>query len=83
MLHRGLTAFCHKSIYDTVVEGVVARAKKIKIGHGLDPSVELGPLVSKEQHTKVAGDIQSGRREGVEVATGGGVIGTKAISSSC
>ena len=62
----GSRLFAHKSVYDKVVEGMVARAQKIKVGHGLDPSVELGPLVSKEQHTKVAGFIevrpQGGRR---------------------
>ena len=30
-----------------------AEAGKIKIGHGLDPTVNLGPLVSKEQHERV------------------------------
>jgi len=44
----GSRLFAHKSIYDKVVEGVVARAGKIKVGHGLDPTVDLGPLVSKE-----------------------------------
>ena len=73
----GSRLFAHKSVYDKVVEGMVARAQKIKVGHGLDPSVELGPLVSKEQHTKVAGFIEAGRKEGVEVATGGGVIGNQ------
>ena len=42
------------------------KAGKIKVGHGLDPTVQLGPLVSKEQHTKVHGFIESGRKEGVE-----------------
>jgi phenylacetaldehyde dehydrogenase len=56
---------------------MVNRAGKIKVGHGLDPSVQLGPLVSKEQHTKVAGYIESGRKEGVKVETGGGVIGNQ------
>jgi phenylacetaldehyde dehydrogenase len=35
------------------------------------------PLVSKEQHQKVAGCIESGRKEGVKVETGGGVIGNQ------
>ena len=55
---------------------------KIKVGHGLDPSVQLGPLVSKEQHEKVAGYIESGRKEGAKVETGGGVIGNQGILSS-
>ena len=58
----GSRLFAHKSVYDKVVEGMVNKAGKIKVGHGLDPSVQLGPLVSKEQHSKVAGYIESGRK---------------------
>ena len=73
----GSRLFAHKSVYDKIVEGMIDRAKRIKVGHGLDPTVELGPLVSREQHTKVTGYIESGRKEGVKVETGGGAIGDK------
>ena len=73
----GSRLFAHKSVYDKVVEGIMARAGKIKVGHGLDPSVELGPLVSKEQHTRVTGYIESGRKQGATVATGGHIIGNQ------
>jgi phenylacetaldehyde dehydrogenase len=56
---------------------VTAEAGKIKIGHGLDPSVNLGPLVSKEQHERVRGFLESGRKEGAEVVTGGNVPGNQ------
>jgi phenylacetaldehyde dehydrogenase len=69
----GSRLFAHKSIYDRVVEGVTAEAGKIRIGHGLDPNVNLGPLVSKEQHNRVRGFLESGRKEGAEVVTGGNV----------
>ena len=49
----------------------MAEAGKLKVGHGLDPTVNLGPLVSKEQHQRVAGYIKSGRGEGAEVVVGG------------
>src|SRR5579871_4062783 len=73
----GSRLFAHKSIYDRVVEGVSAEAGKIKIGHGLDPNVNLGPLVSKEQHERVRGFLESGRKEGAEVVTGGKVPGNQ------
>jgi phenylacetaldehyde dehydrogenase len=69
----GSRLFAHKRVYDRIVAGVVAEAGKMKIGHGLDRSVSLGPLVSKEQHDRVTGFIQSGRHEGAEVVTGGKV----------
>jgi phenylacetaldehyde dehydrogenase len=71
----GSRLFAHKSIYDRVVSGIVSEAGKLKIGHGLDPSVQLGPLVSKEQHERVTGFINSGRNQGAEVVTGGNTFG--------
>ena len=62
----GSRLFAHKSVYDKVVEGMVNKAANIKVGHGLDPSVQLGPLVSKEQHTKVQGFIEFGPQGGRE-----------------
>jgi phenylacetaldehyde dehydrogenase len=73
----GSRLVAHKSIYDRMVDGVVAAAGKMKIGHGLDPTVNLGPLVSKEQHQRVTGFIDSGRSEGAEVVTGGKVAGSQ------
>jgi phenylacetaldehyde dehydrogenase len=67
----GSRLFAHKSVYDRIVNGVVAEAGKLKVGHGLDPTVDLGPLVSKDQHQRVSDFIQSGRSDGAEVVTGG------------
>src|SRR5476651_763672 len=71
----GSRLFAHKSVYDKIVNGVTREAAKLKVGHGLDPSVNLGPLVSKEQHNRVTGFLESGRQQGAEVVTGGNVIG--------
>jgi phenylacetaldehyde dehydrogenase len=67
----GSRLFVHKSVYERVVDGVVAEAGKLKVGHGLDPTVNLGPLVSKEQHERVTGYIAIGVSQGAEVVTGG------------
>src|SRR5277367_4744505 len=73
----GSRLFAHKSIYDRIVSGIVAEAGKMKVGHGLDPTVNLGPLVSKEQHERVKGFLAAGQREGAEVVTGGKVAGNQ------
>jgi phenylacetaldehyde dehydrogenase len=46
-------------------------ASKIKIGPGLDPSTELGPLVSEEQFDRVSGFLTSGREQGAKFGAGG------------
>src|SRR6202795_5181339 len=73
----GSRLFAHKSIYDKIVDGVTREARRLKVGHGFDPSVNLGPLVSKEQHNRVTGFLEAGRQEGAEVVTGGKAIGNQ------
>ena len=71
----GSRLYAHKDIYDKVVAGVADIASKIKVGPGLDPATEMGPLVSDEQFARVTGYIESGLREGAKVAAGGSRVG--------
>jgi phenylacetaldehyde dehydrogenase len=66
----GSRLFAHDSVFDQVVEGMSAIAGKIKMGHGLDPATELGPLVSQEQYERVTGYIESGREQGAKFGAG-------------
>ena len=68
----GSRLYAHRKVFDRVVEGVSAVAAKLRLGPGLLPDTELGPLVSKEQQARVLGYIDSGRQEGAKVMTGGG-----------
>jgi phenylacetaldehyde dehydrogenase len=71
----GSRLFAHKSVYDKVVAGVADIASKIKVGPGLDPASEMGPLVSDEQFDRVTGYIEDGRQSGAKVAVGGNRVG--------
>jgi phenylacetaldehyde dehydrogenase len=71
----GSRLFAHKSVYDKVVGGVAEIAGKIKVGPGLDPVTEMGPLVSDEQFSRVTSYIEDGRRSGAHVAVGGNRVG--------
>src|SRR5580658_3792056 len=53
------------------VAGGSAGASAIRLGPGLDQTTEMGPLVSKEQQERVLGFIESGRKAGASVMTGG------------
>lgn len=68
----GSRLYAHTSIYDQVVAGVAAAAEGMQLGPGLDPTSQMGPLVSKVQQERVRGYIASGIADGVEVVTGGG-----------
>jgi acyl-CoA reductase-like NAD-dependent aldehyde dehydrogenase len=67
----GSRLFAHESIFDKVVEGVSDIASKIRVGSGLDPNTQMGPLVSEEQFQKVTGYIDSGLKEGAKATAGG------------
>lgn len=70
----GSRLYVQRSIFDKVVSGVSDIAANMNIGSGLDDGVQLGPLVSKNQHARVLDYIQSGLSEGAETATGGHAI---------
>ncbi len=73
----GSRLFVEDKIFDKVVEGVAARAKKIRLGPGLDEKTQMGPLVSDEQMARVKGYLDSGLAEGAKAAAGGGRHGDK------
>jgi phenylacetaldehyde dehydrogenase len=73
----GSRLFVEKPIFDRVVEGVAERAKKIRVGRGLDPETQMGPLVSQEQLDRVCGYLASGSSEGARAVVGGKRIGDK------
>lgn len=67
----GSRLYVHKKMFDQVTEELGTIASAMKIGHGLDPNNQLGPLVSQEQMDRVCSYIDIGRQEGVEVVSGG------------
>lgn len=71
----GSRLYVHKKNYDRVVADLAGHANALKIGHGLDATTELGPLVSREQMERVCAYIDIGRQHGAEVLAGGARAG--------
>ncbi|HYU15129.1 MAG TPA: aldehyde dehydrogenase family protein [Candidatus Acidoferrum sp.] len=69
--NAGSRLFVQRELFDEVIERLAGYAREAKLGPGLDPETELGPLVSEEQLARVKGYIDSGVREGAELAAGG------------
>lgn len=67
----GSRLYVHESVFEQVVEGVVARAGAIRVGPGDDPASEMGPLISEKQRARVLGYVESGPREGADILVGG------------
>ncbi len=69
---QGARLYVHEQQFDDVVGGIADYAKSLRMGPGLDPETQMGPLVSQEQFDRVSGYTEIGREEGVEILTGGG-----------
>ncbi|MDP7441580.1 MAG: aldehyde dehydrogenase family protein [Verrucomicrobiota bacterium] len=67
----GSRLFIDHQIYDQVVEGITEIAKKIRVGSGLDPNTDMGPLISEEQFDRVTGYLQKGLDSGAKIRCGG------------
>ena len=56
---------------DRLVEAINERLPKLKIGPGLEPDSEMGPLISREHRDRVASYVESGREQGATVVADG------------
>ena len=67
----GSRIFVQRGVYDQVVEGIATIANSLKLGGPKEEGSNIGPLISQKQLTRVMGYIDEGKRDGVEVVTGG------------
>ncbi len=61
----------HKSVYAEFVTRFVERVKKLRVGDGLDASVEMGPCINEKQLQKLMSYVEVGKKEGAKLLTGG------------
>ncbi|MGA9162340.1 MAG: CoA-acylating methylmalonate-semialdehyde dehydrogenase [Actinomycetota bacterium] len=59
------------TIADTVVDAIADRLPKVKVGPGLDPESEMGPLITREHRDRVASYLDSGPAQGARVIADG------------
>ena len=67
----GSRLFVEAPVADELVERVVDQAGAIRLGSGLDPETQMGPLISANHRTRVRSYVDSAADEGAEVAVGG------------
>ncbi len=61
----------HQSVYDQFVEAFLARVSKLKVGDPMDPTTNIGSLISQNQWDVVNGYVEKGQQEGAKLLTGG------------
>jgi acyl-CoA reductase-like NAD-dependent aldehyde dehydrogenase len=67
----GSRLFVEAPVADELTERVAAQAKEIRLGSGLDPETQMGPLISSNHRDRVKGYVEGARAEGADVAAGG------------
>src|SRR5215469_9548740 len=65
-------AFIHEKIYDAVLAKVKTKIAHFKPGIATDRSTTMGAIISKSQHERILGFIESAKQEGARLLTGGG-----------
>ncbi len=68
----GTRLFVERSIYEEFTHRVAEFGRNLRVGNGLDPQTQIGPLVSEKQLKRVTGYMALGREEGAHALTGGG-----------
>jgi phenylacetaldehyde dehydrogenase len=68
---QGARLLLQRGIHDRVVQGVIDRARAMRIGDPLDPETQFGPVVSAAQCSKVENAVNIAVAEGARILTGG------------
>jgi len=63
-----------KGIAGKVTESLVERTKKLKLGDGLDPKIDVGPVINKAALNRIHDYVQIGQKEGARVLVGASVV---------
>jgi aldehyde dehydrogenase (NAD+) len=67
-----------KGIASNVKESLVERTKNLKLGDGLDPNVEVGPVINKAALERIHNFVQLGQKEGARLLAGGTIASSSA-----
>src|SRR5712664_1129387 len=76
----GTRMFVEQKIYDEFVGRVAEFGKKLKVGNGIDPNTQIGPLVSEQQMERVSSYLDIGQKEGAKALAGGARLTEGALS---
>ena len=63
--------YVHRSLYDAFVAACARKAKQLRIGDGMNPEVDIGPLIHERQVRNVEAHVEDARSRGARVLTGG------------
>jgi acyl-CoA reductase-like NAD-dependent aldehyde dehydrogenase len=63
--------YAHAKIYDALCAALAEEARKAKVGDGLDPATQFGPIQNRRQYERVLGILEDTKRRGGRILAGG------------
>lgn len=73
----------HRKRYQEFLDKFGARVKALTLGSGLNPEVEVGPVINKDQLQSVNEYVQIGKKEGAKLLCGGNIVTTGEFANGC
>ena len=64
----------HKAVRNALIDLLVPRIEQLRLGNGLDESVDVGPVINASQLEKIHSYIAIGQNEGATLLTGGSIV---------
>jgi acyl-CoA reductase-like NAD-dependent aldehyde dehydrogenase len=63
--------YVHRSVYQPFLEACVRKAKRLRVGNGMDPEIDVGPMIHERQLLNVEAQVEEARVQGAQVLVGG------------
>lgn len=63
--------YVERRLYARFLDALVAAARGLRLGAGLDPATQMGPLISSAHRAQVHSHVERGREQGARLVTGG------------
>ena len=63
--------YVHQSLYEKFLNACVAKAQKLRVGNGMDPQTDIGPMIHERQLRIVESQVEEARAQGARVLAGG------------
>lgn len=63
--------YVHRSLYPAFLDACCEKARKLRVGNGMDPSTEIGPLIHERQVRVVESQVEDAKQRGARVLAGG------------
>jgi len=69
--------FVHERVYRQFLDAFVEKAAQVKLGNGLDPATEMGPLANERRLDAMIDFVRDAKSRGAKVLTGGSRVGNR------